>query len=131
MAAFTFRAGNAAGLRRLPLYLVGALATYLVPRSDRLWVFGSGVGPAEGALPLLRLARERLPAGTRLVWLATTRAELVRAGERGLDAVLKSSARGWWLTLRARVIVVTHGLGDANRYATRGGFVVQLWHGIP
>ncbi len=29
------------------------------------------------------------------------------------------------------MLVVTHGLGDVNRYAVRGGFVVQLWHGIP
>jgi CDP-glycerol glycerophosphotransferase (TagB/SpsB family) len=26
---------------------------------------------------------------------------------------------------------VTHGFGDVNRYGTRGGFVVQLWHGVP
>jgi CDP-glycerol glycerophosphotransferase len=44
---------------------------------------------------------------------------------------VKSTWRGFWLTLRAQVIVVTHGLGDANRYATRGAFILQLWHGIP
>ncbi len=26
---------------------------------------------------------------------------------------------------------MTHGLGDVNRYAVSGGFVTQLWHGIP
>lgn len=41
------------------------------------------------------------------------------------------SLRGWWATARAGVLVVTHGLGDVNRYAVSGGFVVQLWHGIP
>ncbi len=49
----------------------------------------------------------------------------------GLDTVRKGGWRGFWLTARARVIVVTHGFGDANRYGTRGGFVVQLWHGVP
>ncbi len=131
MAAFTFRAGNAAGLRRLPLYLLGAVATLLVPRTPRLWVLGSGIGPGEGALPLLRLARAELPSTTRLVWLAGTDTEADRARSLGLDVVPKMSARGLWLTLRAQVLVVTHGLGDVNRYGTRGGFVVQLWHGIP
>ncbi|MCU1406373.1 MAG: glycosyl/glycerophosphate transferase, partial [Glaciihabitans sp.] len=42
-----------------------------------------------------------------------------------------TSWRGFWLTLRAQVLVVTHGLGDVNRFGTRGGFIVQLWHGIP
>ncbi len=131
MAQFTFQAGNAAGVRRLPRYLLGALATLVVPRTARLWVFGCGIGPGEGALPLYRLARAQLSAGTRLVWLATTDDELAQARALGLDAERKRSRRGFWLTLRARVLVVTHGLGDVNRYAVRGGFVVQLWHGIP
>ncbi|HEU5267014.1 MAG TPA: CDP-glycerol glycerophosphotransferase family protein, partial [Jatrophihabitans sp.] len=131
MGTFTFQAGNAAGLRRLPLYFLGAIATLVVPRTPRVWVFGSGIGPGEGALPLLRVARAELPAAARLVWLATTEDELARARALGLDAERKLSWRGFWLTLRAQVLVVTHGLGDVNRYAVRGGFVVQLWHGIP
>ncbi|HWH98631.1 MAG TPA: CDP-glycerol glycerophosphotransferase family protein, partial [Pseudolysinimonas sp.] len=131
MARFTFDAGNARTLLRLPLYAFGALATLVVPRNPRLWVFGSGIGVGEGALPLYRAARERLGADVRLVWLATTEPELAEARELGLDAERKTGWRGFRLTLRARVIVVTHGFGDVNRFATRGGFVVQLWHGIP
>src|SRR4051794_27163352 len=131
MAKFTFVAGNAQVLRRIPLYVLGALATLVVPRTDQVWVFGSGIGPGEGALPLLRLTRERLGRDVRLVWLASTERELEYARGLGLDTVLKLSARGFWLTLRAKVQVVTHGQGDVNRYAARGGFLVQLWHGIP
>ncbi len=131
MAKFTFAAGNAQGLRRIPLYLIGAIVTLIVPRTERIWVFGSGIGPGEGALPLLRLARGRLGPDVRLVWLATTPAELAMARELGLDTVLKLGPRGLWLTLRARVHVVTHGQGDVNRYGARGGLLVQLWHGIP
>lgn len=130
-ATFTFGSGNARKLLRLPLYALGALAAVVVPRTSRLWVFGSGIGLGEGAVPLYRLARERVGADTRLVWLATTQAELAEASELGFDTVAKSSLRGFWLTLRARVVVVTHGFGDVNRYATSRAFVVQLWHGIP
>lgn len=130
MARFTFGAGNARKLLRVPLYALGAVAALVVPRSPRLWVFGSGIGLGEGALPLYRAARERLPQ-TRLVWLATSDVELAEARALGLDAEHKTGWRGFRLTLRARVLVVTHGFGDVNRFATRGGFVVQLWHGIP
>ncbi len=130
-ATFTFGSGNARKLLRLPLYALGALVSLVVPRSRRLWAFGSGIGPGEGALPLYRLARERLDGDIRLVWLASSDAELAHARQLGLDAVVKHGFRGFWLTLRSRVLVVTHGFGDVNRYATRGGFVVQLWHGIP
>jgi len=131
MASFTFGAGNARKVLRLPLYALGALATLLVPRTPRLWVFGSGIGVGEGALPLYRAARAALPDSVRLVWLAGSSAELTAAIAAGLDAERRSGWRGFRLTLRARVLVVTHGFGDVNRFATRGGFVVQLWHGIP
>ncbi|HEU0205134.1 MAG TPA: CDP-glycerol glycerophosphotransferase family protein [Pseudolysinimonas sp.] len=131
MASFTFGAGNARKVLRLPLYALGALATLLVPRTPRLWAFGSGIGVGEGVLPLYRAARSSLPDSVRLVWLAGSAAELATARALGLDAELRSGWRGFRLTLRARVLVVTHGFGDVNRYAIRGGFVVQLWHGIP
>jgi CDP-glycerol glycerophosphotransferase len=131
MASFTFGSGNALKVLRLPLYALGALATLVVRRTPRLWVFGSGIGVGEGALPLYRYARATLPASVRLVWLAGSAVELDAARALGLDAERRSGWRGFRLTLRARVLVVTHGFGDVNRFGTRGGFVVQLWHGIP
>ena len=134
----------------MPVYALGVLATLVVPRARGQWVFGCGSGIGEGALALYRHAEASVAAAVAdggeaaasgapsdartpasLVWLARDERELTIAGERGIMAVKKSSWRGFWATLRAEVIVVTHGLGDANRFATRGGFVVQLWHGIP
>ncbi|WBU38164.1 CDP-glycerol glycerophosphotransferase family protein [Homoserinibacter sp. YIM 151385] len=131
MATFTFGAGNARKLLRLPLYGLGALASRVVPRRDRLWVVGSGIGLGEGALPLALAVREHLERNVRVVWLAGGRDELLAARRLGLDAVLKDGWRGFRLTLRARVAIVTHGFGDVNRYAVQGATVVQLWHGIP
>ena len=131
MASFTFGAGNARKVLRLPLYALGALATLVIPRTPRLWVFASGIGVGEGALAVYRVARQRVEPSVRLVWLATTDAEVAEAKRLGLDARRKSGWGGFWLTARARVIVVTHGFGDVNRFGSRGGFVAQLWHGIP
>lgn len=131
MARFTFAAGNAGKLLRLPLYGLGAVAAWLVPRSDRIWVVGSGIGFGEGAVPLARLARERLGDTQRIIWLAGSDAERDRARADGFETVPRDGARGLWATLRARVAIVTHGFGDVNRYGSRGAFLVQLWHGIP
>jgi CDP-glycerol glycerophosphotransferase (TagB/SpsB family) len=130
MASFTFGTGNARKIAGLPLYALGALISLLVPRTRKLWIYGSGVGLGEGAVPLYERARERLPE-KRHVWMARTKAEWLEARERGFDAVRKNGPRGFWTTLRANVVVVTHGFGDANRYGVRGAFIVQLWHGLP
>jgi CDP-glycerol glycerophosphotransferase len=112
------------------LYAAGILASVVVPRRRTLWVFGCGSGLGEGAIALFQFARVSDPS-LDLLWLARDDRELLAATRLGIRSVLRSSWRGLWATLRARVVVVTHGLGDANRFGVRGAFVVQLWHGIP
>ncbi len=125
-----FARGNAKKLLSLPWYGLGYLASVLMRRKSRLWVFGSGPGIGEGALELYRYARSADP-GLTLVWLARDARDVSRAKTLGISAVPKSSIQGFWSTLRAETVVVTHGFGDANRFALPGAFIVQLWHGIP
>lgn len=128
MASFSFGAGNLSKLVRIPLYLAGRLATLVIPRTRDEWVFGCAVGIADGALALWDVvAADGHPA----VWLVADDAQARDAAARGIPHVPKNSLRGFWHTARARVVVVTHGFGDANRYAQSGAFLVQLWHGIP
>ena len=128
MASFSFGAGNARKLRRIPFYLAGRLLTAIVPRSRDAWVFGCAVGVADGALALWRIADA---AGEKTTWIVADAAQGRDAEALGIPWVRRDSPRGLWRTARARVIVVTHGFGDVQRYAVAGAFVVQLWHGIP
>ncbi|MDR7186486.1 CDP-glycerol glycerophosphotransferase [Microbacterium trichothecenolyticum] len=128
MASFSFGAGNARKLATIPLYAAGRLLTLLVPRSRDEWVIGCAVGIGDGALALWEVAAAD---GRRPVWLVGSAKEATDAAARGIRTVPKRSLRGLWRTARARVVVVTHGFGDVNRYAVSGAFVVQLWHGIP
>ncbi|MGO1411868.1 MAG: CDP-glycerol glycerophosphotransferase family protein [Microbacterium sp.] len=127
MASFSFRAGNAAKLLRAPLYALGRLVTLLVPRGER-WVFGCGAGIGDGPLEVWRVAQED---GVAAVWLVTDDAEAREAAAIGIPTIRRDSWRGFWATVRARVVVVAFGLGDVNPYGASGAFVVQLWHGIP
>ncbi|KHK97554.1 glycosyl/glycerophosphate transferase [Microbacterium mangrovi] len=128
MASFSFGAGNAAKLLRIPLYAAGRLLTLIVPRTRDEWVFGCGGGIGDGALALWRIAADE---GVDAVWLVENDRDATDARALGIPTLPKHSAAGFWRTARARVIVITHGFGDVNRYAVSGGFVVQLWHGIP
>jgi CDP-glycerol glycerophosphotransferase len=130
VASFTFTTGNIKKVLALPLYGLGSLASLVVPRTHHLWVFGSGSGVGEGSLALLQYTRVVNP-GLRIVWLTRNERDAVDAAALGIRTASARGPRGFWLTLRARVVVITHGFGDANRFGSRGAFVVQLWHGIP
>lgn len=127
MGSFSFSGGNARKLVRIPLYLLGRLATRLIRRGDT-WVFGCGAGVGDGPLALWREARAH---GVTGVWLIDDERDRRDAAEAGIPTLAKHSLRGFLATARAGVIVVSHGFGDVNRYAVTGGLVVQLWHGIP
>ncbi|MET0989161.1 MAG: CDP-glycerol glycerophosphotransferase family protein [Glaciihabitans sp.] len=130
MSRFTFAKGNAEKVIALPLYALGAMASAIVPRKKGLWAFGSGSGVGEGALALALEARAA-DSSLTIRWLARNVRDRTDAARHRLTSVPLTSWHGFWITLRAEVLVVTHGFGDVNRFGTRGGFIVQLWHGIP
>ena len=128
MASFSFRAGNARKITRLPLYALGRLVTLVVPRTHR-WVFGCGAGTGDGPLEVWRVAERH---GHEALWLTDDAEEARAAAALGIPTKPKSTLAGFWATARAGVIVVAYGLGDVNPYALSGGAVIaQLWHGIP
>lgn len=127
---FRFERGNLDKLLALPKYVLAFVFSWFVPRVKGHWAFGSGAGVGEGALAVATALAHRDPS-TRITWLVADEAEAELARLQGFTPVLRSSWAGFWATLRARQIVVTHGLGDVNRFGISGGFVAQLWHGAP
>ncbi len=127
---FRFARGNLEKLLALPKYLISVIVAWFVPRDDDRWVFGSGIGVAEGALAVARQLRAERPEA-EIAWLVADDQEAALAEAEGFVPVLRRGWAGFWATVRARYLVVTHGLGDVNRFGVFGGTVVQLWHGAP
>lgn len=113
-----------------PKFALAALCAVFVPRNANRWIFGSGIGVAEGALAVARELRDA-NTGETLVWVVANDAEAELAEAEGFRSVLRHSWAGFWATLRAGQIVVTHGPGDVNRFGIFGGRVVYLIHGAP
>ncbi|WP_166984974.1 CDP-glycerol glycerophosphotransferase family protein [Canibacter zhoujuaniae] len=127
---FDFATGNFLKLLRIPLYFFGFLLCLLIPRDKERWVFASAAGFGEGARPLAEKLREQ-HAEAKITWLAADKTVQQDIEQHGFSAVLQKSWAGFWATARAGQVIVTHGLGDANRYGIFGARVVQLWHGAP
>ena len=129
-AGFDFASGNLSKLLAIPKYALSLILSWFVPRVTFRWVFGSGAGVGEGALAVARRLQATQP-DAEIQWLVANEHEADRARAEGFTPVLRRSRQGFWATLRAGHIVVTHGLGDVNRFGVTGGFIVQLWHGAP
>ncbi|MCW2287488.1 CDP-glycerol glycerophosphotransferase (TagB/SpsB family) [Leucobacter luti] len=129
-AGFTFAQGNLSKLLAIPKYLLSILFSWCVPRDGNRWVFGSGIGVGEGALAVARALRDQ-DSDAEIAWLVSSEREADDARAAGFTPVLRTGWAGYMSTLRAGQIVVTHGLGDVNRFGIRGARVIQLWHGAP
>ncbi|MCS3427965.1 CDP-glycerol glycerophosphotransferase family protein [Leucobacter aridicollis] len=127
---FQFASSNLSKLLAIPKYVLSWLLAFFVPRVPGTWAFGSGIGVGEGALALARELRDSRP-DARIVWLVADETEGALAEAESFTPVVRRSRHGFWATLRAETLVVTHGLGDVNRFGVFGGTVVQLWHGAP
>ncbi len=129
-SGFSFVRNNAARIAGLPRYAIGALRSTLTRRDPRLWVIGSHFGLRDGAWAFYQAARAADP-GLRLIWLVSTEDQARQARERGVEWCPRDTRAGFDWTLRAGVVALTHGFGDANRYGQSGAVIVQLWHGMP
>ena len=130
MPANAFARNNVAKVLWAPRYLLGDAVTRVVPRRSDRWVVGSGFGVNDGARALVEelLGRDR---GVTVTWLARSAEEARQARSIGAEVREHGSLAAFWAAVRAGVVVLTHGFGDASRFGTRGAVVVQLWHGSP
>lgn len=127
---FQFASGNLGKLLAIPKYVLSLVFSWFVPRVRNRWAFGSGIGVGEGALALALQLQLEQPDAT-ITWLVATDTERELAEQHGFNALPRSSWHGYWATLRAHTLVVTHGLGDVNRFGVFGAVLIQLWHGAP
>lgn len=104
----------------------------LARRSPDRWLFsgGGGLRFADNAAWLfLWVLRER-PA-VKAVWVTRSLPLALRLRRASIPVRLEWTPRGLWTAARARIVVQSHGPGDAYYPAVAGAFVVNLWHGVP
>jgi len=122
---------------KVPLYLLGNLVyliSHLVPKDKNLWIFGTWFGEkyADNSKYLFEYVNKNNPE-IRAVWLTRNKNTLEQIRQQGYEAYLAYSFKGYLLSMRAKVALVSHSkAADLNRHAISSGTkVIQLWHGIP
>jgi len=107
-------------------------ASYAIPRSGNLWVFGSWGGQkfADNSKYLFLYTTRNHPE-IRAIWLTHNDQVLKDLRTEGFEAYKAHSLKGFLYSLRAKCVVVSCGSVDVNGYVIGGAKRIQLWHGTP
>lgn len=108
-------------------------ASLVVPRSGRLWAFGSWHGSrfADNPKHFFLYCQSLRESPVRAVWLSADRGVVRALRAMGLPAHHRSSLAGLWCALRAGVYLLDCRVNDVHGLAWRGAVKVNLWHGVP
>jgi CDP-glycerol glycerophosphotransferase (TagB/SpsB family) len=121
------------GLRllQLPVRLLFDLIAVFVPADDGLVLFGSTRDRFADNSAYAFLSFTSRQSRLRAVWVTGSADTVERLRKANLPVVRRWSRYGMWLTLRARLFVVSGYRSDINSLLGRRARLVNLWHGIP
>ena len=117
---------------RFILFPVYWLCGFL-PRSDKLWVFGSwgGYRFADNGAAFYLYCCEQLGSEFDLVWITRKRSIVERIRSHGHSAHLAWSPRGILACVRAGFHIYDCYPKDINFWLSRGSKRISLWSGVP
>jgi CDP-glycerol glycerophosphotransferase (TagB/SpsB family) len=110
-----------------------ALASLVIPRSQRVWAFGSSYGTrfADNPKHFFLYCHSLEEPPVKAVWISRSRPVIEAVRQLGLPAYHRSSPLGLWYALRAGVYLLDCRVMDVSPVAGRGALKVNLWHGVP
>lgn len=113
----------------LPIYFL----SFLMPRSKKIWVFGSTFGHrfADNPKYFYLYINKYYSSQIKPIWITRDKEVRKLLCDNGLSAYLLYSMKGIWYSLRARVYLYDNYSKDISFILSGGAIKVNLWHGIP
>lgn len=113
----------------LPVYGL----SFLVPRSKKLWVFGSTFGnrfadnPKYFYLYINQYQKENI----KPIWISKNKEVVQLLQTNQYQSYYQYSLKGIWYSLRAKIYIFDNYSQDINFALSGGATKINLWHGIP
>lgn len=109
------------------------LISLVIPRSRRIWAFGSwyGLRFADNPKHLFLHCGTITDGSVQPVWISHSSTVIRRVRQLGMRAHHWLSPIGLWYSLRAGVYLIDCRVMDISSIASSGATVVNLWHGVP
>lgn len=120
--------GTALYILMLPVWLIARI----VPKNDRLVVFGSrhGMQLADNSKYLFLYAG-RKARNINAVFISRNKEVVRRLKANGYKACYTLSWKGIWTAVRARRCFISNSTHDIHSLLIGGAEIIQLWHGSP
>ncbi len=126
------------GLIKLPFYFLGDLIyflAYFIPKKKNLWLIGSWVGEKynDNSRHFFEFLLSEKPKDIQFFWITKNKKIISELKKNDIPVINSHSLKGIWLTLRAKVLIMSSNLLDINYkfLITDNQIKIQLWHGIP
>lgn len=100
--------------------------SFLTTRNKKKWCFG-GTDNAK----YMFLMTDFKSKGIRAIWFSNNKSEIKKYNRLGYEAYTKFSLKGLFHLMTSKVYVITHGIGDVNRWTCGTAKIVNLFHGLP
>ena len=102
--------------------------SFLVPRKDNRWVFGTNVGFVDNAKYLFLAASDEQDVDA--CWISDSRSLARELRNRKIKAYYKYSPMGLHYCLTAKYYIFTYHSKDINFFTSGGAKKINLWHGV-
>lgn len=116
-------------IRKFVIWFIGFLTflvSFITPRNRNKWCFG-GVDNAK----YLFLLHDWKKDGIDAYWFTNNRKQVEIFRNLGYNAYTKTSLKGLFHLLTAKLFVFTHGVSDVNRWPVGNVKLVNVFHGLP
>ncbi|HUS50748.1 MAG TPA: CDP-glycerol glycerophosphotransferase family protein [Candidatus Paceibacterota bacterium] len=115
----------------LPFYLIG----FIIPKNDKIWIFGSWKGEKYNDNPkaLFEYIKKE-KKDIRAVWLTKNDTILDILKEKGYEVYKTNSIKGIYCALISGVVILCSAISDLGVYSFLFPWkkkIIQLWHGTP
>lgn len=111
----------------LPIYWL----SFLIPRSKKIWLFGSTFGRrfADNPKYFYLYLNEHRELGIRPIWITRDKEIHQFLLKHGFETYYVRSLRGIWYCLRSKVYIFDNYSKDISHWLSAGAVKINLWHG--
>jgi len=114
-----------------PILFIFYYCLYLFPRTDKIWLFGSGSGHSFSDNAKYLFLYSSSKSDVKCYWISKNNQIVKKLIDDGYDACYAYSLRGLWLSIISNVYIYDGRANGINFWTSFGVYHINLWHGSP